>query len=208
MLASTVASCGRTPREPCAQLHSEYSEPGIVLATGRLECSRLLAFLQSDKFSRGNLPAREWLSKVAGQKMSILSGLQDALTGAAGPMRDVPDWAPMPFDITPSSLPCGGLELNADHRWELEEYGLVAPGILFFQTDLQFLGFDTEVSGQQVVVRVHQDHNCDGVVGVNTMTGTFIRGLHPADGGWVPDGYRLRTPLRIGVTAGPRIRPN
>lgn len=192
-LLATQAACAH--KDSCKELHAEYSEDSIVLASGTQECSKLLGFLQSEKFDDEGHPApKEWISQVSMQKVLIMHRMLDALLGV-GPNTGVV-WEPESFAMTPATIPCEGLTLSEDAPWPLAQLGVAPPpGPLVFRTSLQVQAFDPSTGGQYATIQLFQDHNCDGVIGVNTMKGTFVRGLYPEQGGWLKDGMVKAAPL-------------
>ncbi|MBL4633981.1 MAG: hypothetical protein JKY56_08915 [Kofleriaceae bacterium] len=65
-------------------------------------------------------------------------------------------------------------------------FAIEKPGQLYFRVEMILEATDPLTGRRNVTIRTIQDHNCDGILGISTIAGSFVRGLPPIGLGWDP----------------------
>jgi hypothetical protein len=164
-------ACQRdAPIASCREL-AQYSASGIVLASTEARCAEVLAFGSTvgDKYNMG---FSEWLTEVLPQRAAFIVDSIRALT-------EGDKWLPASFGPTPD-MRCGGITVT-DEMWK----GTVLSKILTARPSKIYVSLSISVEGERATIRVTQDFDCDGKVGLTEVVGRFRKGQPMLAGGWI-----------------------
>lgn len=167
------SGCAR--REPCADLN-RFADPGIVIASEDERCRAILDFAALTE-ERYGLGFKEWLAVVYAQKVVLFLDIFQALT-VPGPPDE--SWQPASFPREPAEVPCGKGEEVSEGWWRAS----VLSRVIRSRPAKMYVSLGLEINGDVATIRVYQDFDCDGEIGVNELTARFRTGLGPTHGGW------------------------
>jgi len=168
--------CGCSKKELACEELNRFAPKGIVIASEETRCQAILDFAATTK-DRYGLEFSEWLDVVFPQKARLLLDMFQALT-LPGPLDK--SWRPASFPREPAEVPCGkGKEVT--EGWWKES---VLSKVVRDRPEKLYVSLALDISGDLATVRVYQDFDCDGVLGVTEVSARFRAGLSPSHGGW------------------------
>lgn len=174
ILCGLCACQQRTNETACEELN-RFAEPGIVLASDELRCTELLEFARTVPHRYG-MDFSTWLVTVPAQTTSLLLDVIFALTGTS--------WTPTSFDREPPVIPCGQGFQVTDEYWNRS---VLARIVTRTRPERLYVSLAVDIPpspGNIATIRVFQDFDCDGTLGVFELTGEFKQGMPVT--GWKP----------------------
>lgn len=167
---------GCSKKEPACDELNRFAPKGIVIASEETRCQAILDFAATTK-ERYGLEFSEWLDVVFPQKSKLLLGMFQALVIPGPPDKS---WRPASFSREPAEVPCGRGE-EVTERWWKES---VLSRVVRDRPEKLYVSLALDISGDLATVRIYQDFDCDGELGVTELSARFRAGFSPSHGGW------------------------
>lgn len=144
---------------------NRYLPSGAAFSNDEQRCAEILQFSRTVP-SRYGMDFKRWLETVSRQRFTLSTGAILWLSQTTSHS----------FSRVPASVPCGGLVVD-DLVWNRS----VLPEILPERPPKLYASVALELSApsppaQEGKVRVYQDFDCDGDLGVMEIVGTFAAG--------------------------------